>query len=123
MPCIHGLEDNNCPICRISNFTFPINSINKINLNENVLDSFKHLFRNKLSGNMDFEEDISITKNNIRSNLINDFPKPTLINTIPNFENKLFLERINNLNIEKPNDLKISRKILLEKAELNLEEK
>jgi len=122
MPCMHGLDDSNCPICRLSSSTFPINPINKASLNKNALNSFNHLFNNKLSGNMDFEYDISLIKRNIRPNLINDFPKPKLINSIPNFENNLFLERINNLSIEKPNDLGISKKILLENPELNLEE-
>lgn len=123
MACMHGLDDNNCPICRMSSSTFPINPINKTSLNKNTLNSFNHLFKNKLSGNMDFEDDISIIKSNIRPNLINDFPKPNLINSIPTFENNLLLERINDLKIEKPNDLGISRKTLLENPELNLEEK
>ena len=71
---------------------------------------------------MDFEDDITVIKSNIRPNLINDFPKPNLINSIPTFENSLFLGRINDLSIEKPNDLGISKKILLENPELNLEE-
>ena len=122
MPCIHGLEDNHCPICRISNSTLPINRINKNLMKKNELDSFNHLFKNKISGNMDFEEDVSLTTSNLRPNLINDFPKPTFINSIPNFENKLFLERIDSLSIEKSNNLGLTRKISLEKPELNLEE-
>ncbi|MCJ7650508.1 MAG: hypothetical protein MUP85_18010 [Candidatus Lokiarchaeota archaeon] len=122
MTCMHGLDDNNCPICRMSSSTFPINPINKTSLNKNALNSFNHLFKNKLSGNMDFDDDISMSRNNVRPNLINDFPKPNLINSIPSFENKLFIERINSLRIEKPNDLKISKKISLENPELNLEE-
>ena len=119
---MHGLDDYNCPICRMSSSTFPINPINKTILKKNALNSFNHLFKNKLSGNMDFDDDISMPRNNVRLNLINDFPKPNLINSIPSFENKLFIERINSLRIEKPNDLKISKKISLENPELNLEE-
>jgi len=119
MPCIHGLDENNCPTCRISNSTFPLNPINKKNLNENTSDSLNHLFKNKLSGNMNFEEDISPLKSNIRPNLIHNLPKPKLINSIPTFENKLFLERIESLSIEKPNDLS---KITLETPDLNLDE-
>ncbi|MBY9017822.1 MAG: hypothetical protein KGD66_03220 [Candidatus Lokiarchaeota archaeon] len=122
MACMHGLDDNNCPICRMSSSIFPINPINKPSLNKNALNSFNHFFKNKLSGNMDFEDDITVIKSNIRPNLINDFPKPNLINSVPTFENSLFLERINDLSIEKPNDLGISKKILLENPELNLEE-
>jgi len=122
MTCMHGLDDNNCPICRMSNSNYPINPINRTSLNKNALNSFNHLFNNKLSGNMTFEDDVSTADRNIRPNLINDFPKPNLINSIPSFENKLFLERINSLSIKKPNDLGISKKISLENPELNLEE-
>ncbi len=122
MACIHGLENNNCPICRISRSTFPINSINKIDLKKNELSPFKNLFRNKLSTDMTFKDDISNISRNYRPNLIYDFPKPNLINSIPNFENKLFLERIDNISIEKPNDLRRSRKISLENPELKLDE-
>jgi len=122
MPCLHGLDDNNCPICRISSSTFPIKPINKKNLNENASDSFNNLFTNKLSGNMNFEEDIAPLKSSIRPNLIHDLPQPKLISSIPTFENNLFLERIKSLSIEKPNDLGISKKILLENPELNLDE-
>ncbi|MBY9002403.1 MAG: hypothetical protein KGD73_00375 [Candidatus Lokiarchaeota archaeon] len=122
MTCMHGLDDNNCPTCRMARSTFPINPINKKNVKKNDLNSFNHFFNNKLSGNIAFEDDVSISKSNIKPNLINDFPKPYLINSIPSFENKLFLERINSLSIEKPNDLKISKKTSLENPELNMEE-
>jgi len=122
MVCMHGLDDNNCPICRVSSSTFPVNPINKKSLKNNDLNSFSHLFAKKLSGSVTFEDDVSISRSIIKPKLINDFPKPNIINSIPNFENKLFIERINSLSIENPNDLRISKKISLENPELNLEE-
>lgn len=122
MPCIHGLEDNNCPICRISDSTLPIKRINENLMKKDDLNSFSHLFNKKLSGNMDFIEDISVNRNNLRPNLINDLPKPNFINSIPNFANKLFLERIDNLSSEKSNNLGLTMKNSLKKPELNLEE-
>ena len=121
MPCLHGLDENNCPICRISLSMSPINQISDKELDKNPSDKFNKLFKNKLHRNVDFKKDIIPHNKNVRPNLIHDFPKPNLINPIPNFENKLFLERASNLNLEKKDDL-LLKKVPIENQELNLEE-
>jgi hypothetical protein len=123
MPCIHGLDQYNCPICRISNSTLPINPIHKKDFNKESSSSFAELFKNKLSGEKDFKEEMSPLKSNMQPNLINHLPKPNLINSIPNFDNMLFNERINKLKLENQDNLKISKKISVENTELNLEDK
>ena len=122
MPCIHGLDENNCPMCRISKSMSPINQINEKRLDKNPSDKINNLFKNKLNRNIEFRDDILPHQKKFQPNLIHDFPKPNLINSIPNFENKLFIERAESLNLKKKNEMEFLRKESLEKPELNLEE-
>ena len=66
-----------------------------------------------------------LTPNNthLKLNLINKVPEANLLNRLPNFENKMFSERLNELNIDKSDLFKISKKVPLENSELELKEK
>ncbi|MFX1501695.1 MAG: hypothetical protein ACFFDH_12085 [Promethearchaeota archaeon] len=119
MPCIHGLDETNCPTCRILKSTVPLRGINlkKTNfLNANEMFSKKNLRLEKK-----ITEDITINKAN--PNTPNLLSKPSFINDIPNFGNKLFLERFKDLDISKEDDYEINKKIPLESPEWEFEEK
>jgi len=54
---------------------------------------------------------------------INTIPNTNLLNPIPNFENKMFSERLGELNIDKSDLFQISKKVPLESSKLELKEK
>ena len=118
MLCIHGLDKNNCPTCRIIRSTMPINSISKIEINDNKLDPFNPFFDQNLASKKEFRKDLFSNQNKIQPDLIQNIPEPNLIGTIPNFENKLFLERLDDLKTKR----KDMQKVNLDNLELNLEE-
>ena len=53
---------------------------------------------------------------------INVVPEAKLLNKIPNFENKMFSERLSELNLDKSDLFQISKKVPLESSELKLKE-
>jgi hypothetical protein len=67
-------------------------------------------------------KEISTKKLNRPKTTISPLLKPTLITDIPNFENKLFLERLTELDISKEDNFKISKKIPLENPNWKFEE-
>ena len=118
MPCIHGLDETNCPTCRIIKSTIPFNGINlkKTNfLRANDLFSRKNTsLENKLI------DEIMVKKTNPSPpNLI---LKPKFINEIPTYRNELFLERSKDLEIIKEDKHGITKKIPLEIPEWKFEE-
>ena len=117
MPCIHGLDEINCPNCRILRSTLPKDMLKKRK---------RHFLR--------IENPFSNINSNVNNKLINEFnnkklklppnsliPKPNVINKIPNFENKMFLERIKDLDLTKKDKFGISKKIALEDSEWKFE--
>jgi hypothetical protein len=118
LPCIHGIDEINCPICRISRVSTPKSSISQIKSNQ---DNFliKSPFLNEfLSKKEDLEEVINKKVNLFQPNLINPLPTPNLINQIPPFENKTLLNQLNTHDIEKLDGFGISKKISVKKGEL-----
>jgi len=117
MTCIHGLDEINCPTCRIIRSSTPLKgiSLKKINFFN---------ASNSLSRNINLEkkliEEITLKKSNPHPpNLIS---KPRFINEIPNFKNELFLERSKALDIVKEDNYGIIKKIPLENPEWKFEE-
>jgi hypothetical protein len=120
LPCIHGMDDINCPICRISNSLIPKDSLNKIKIEQN--NSFiKSPFLDDFSAkNEKFENDISTRTNLLQPYLINPLPNPSLINQIPSFQNKTLEEQLNRQNLEKLDTHGITKKVPIKKGELDL---
>ncbi len=122
MSCIHGLDNNNCPICRISKSTIPNTPIAKNSIKIENLRPENPFFKN-YSENKKQSEEI-LTKNNtlLKPNLINPLPVPNLINKIPNFENKDFMKKLDALDLKGLDPHGISKKIKLESPTVKLEE-
>ncbi len=122
MSCIHGLDNNNCPICRISKSTIPNTPIAKNSIKIENLRPENPFFKNYSEKKKQSEE--YLTKNNtlLRPNLINPLPVPNLINKIPTFENKDFMKKLDALDLKGLDPHGISKKIKLESPTVKLDE-
>jgi len=120
MPCIHGLDEINCPTCRIIKSTLPHNSIKSIETP--ALKIVSPFFKRDARLQDKLSKDIIAKKLNISHPSLNLISKPPSINEAPNFENKIFLERAKELDISKDDNFGISKKIPLESPEWQFEE-
>ena len=122
MSCIHGLDNNNCPICRMSKSTIPNTTIAKKAVKIENLRPENQFFKNHLENKKRSEE--YLTKNNtlLNPNLINPLPVPNLINKLPTFENKDFVKKLDDLNLSGLDPHGISKKIKLESPKVKLDE-
>ena len=68
------------------------------------------------------KKDLLRRRLDLTPNLLNPVRHPTLINDIPKFENRVFLKRINELDITKEDVFGISKKIPLEQPGWRFEE-
>lgn len=120
--CIHGLVDNNCPICRINASTIPIES-NKIkNVHHNELKPYFH--DSKLNSDItnNIVPKIYHHNDSLEMNVINPIPEVKILNKLPNFKNRMFLERLNELNLDKSDIFDLVKKESLESPEWKFEE-
>jgi hypothetical protein len=118
MPCIHGLDEINCPACRILKSTAPLNGIRLKNSN---FPTFNNSLTRK-SDNLEKKliDEITLQKSSTYPpNLIS---KPHFINKPPNFKNELFLKRSKELDITNDDNYGITKKIPLESPEWKFEE-
>jgi len=115
MPCIHGLDEVNCPTCRITIFTLPKNAI-KINMQTRIKSEYPFSIANSKENEEHFDElklnlpDMHKTSRNLISN-------PKLLTKLPDFQNKMLLDRMREIEISKSNILKLSKKINLASPE------
>ena len=108
MPCIHGLDDINCPTCRIMKFSLPKNS-NKIN--ESYTNSLKlesPFFNLNSKENENFVNEIKPILLDLHKNSINRISTPRLLNKLPSFENKMLLERLGEIEVSKSDFFNLS---------------
>ncbi len=118
MPCIHGLDEINCPTCRILKSTVPLKGIN--GKKTNFLNANDLLSKKKINLEKKLIDEITFKKTNPHPpNLL---AKPNFIYEIPNFRNELFLERSKDLNLTKEDNYGITKKIPLESPEWKFEE-
>ena len=120
MSCIHGLDENNCPTCRIVKSTLPFNPLKSIK--SPALKIVSPFFKRDNRLQEMLSKDITTKKLNITHPSLNLISKPPFINEIPHFENKLFLQRAKELDISKDDNYGISKKIPLENPEWKFEE-
>jgi len=118
MTCIHGLDEINCPTCRILKSTMPIKEINS--KSKDFLKSKHPLFKYNENLNEKLINEI-ITKKNVL-HTPNFLSKPSFINEIPNFRNELFYERVKELDLTKEDKHGIGKKIPLESPKWKFEE-
>jgi hypothetical protein len=114
MTCIHGLDQANCPICRIEKAMVPSNSRKIEKLYENPLDP-KNPFLNENGGkNKEIEEQLKLKRLNANKDKFIIPKVPQSFNKLPDFKNQMFLERLKEIDITKSKDFKIPEKKTLE---------
>ncbi len=122
MSCIHGLDNNNCPICRISKSTIPNSPIVKNSVKIEDLRPENPFFKNHIENKKQSEEYLTHKNVLLNPNLINPLPVPNLINSIPNFENKDFMKKLDTLNLKRLDTHGILKKVNLESPTVKLDE-
>lgn len=120
MSCIHGLEEGNCPDCRILKSTMPFKGLNP--QETRLINITNSLFQKNRNLDERVKKDLLMRRLDLTPNLLNRVPHPTLINDIPKFENRVFLKRINELDITKEDVFGITKKIPLEQPGWRFEE-
>ncbi|MHA1915920.1 MAG: hypothetical protein ACW986_12275 [Promethearchaeota archaeon] len=119
MPCIHGLEEENCPTCRILKSTLPTEGL--LTQQSQVPEVSNSLFKENRSLDEKVKKEILHGRPEITPDLLNRIPSPRFINNLPRFENQLFQARIKELDITKEDIFGITKKIALEKPNLRFE--
>ena len=119
MTCIHGLDETSCPTCRIIASSMPKTGLNLKDLHLNELKPENTYFKQDSDEKKRFIKE-AIPESKIKPPIsINIVPTPKLLNDKPDFKNRLFNERIKELDITKSDVFKISKKIKLESPEFN----
>ena len=118
MPCIHGLDENNCPTCRILKSTIPLRGIRLKKLNFPAVKN--SLSKKNINLEKKLIDEITLKKGNPHPPTL--ISKPRFINEVPNFKNELFLERTKELDISKEDNHGITKKFSLENPEWKFEE-
>jgi hypothetical protein len=121
MPCIHGLDGINCPLCRTVQSSIPENLLKINELYNNELKPYNPHFEQYNIENEDFLKDLRPQKEHLNLNISNAFPKPNLLNEIPNFKSNLLLDRLKELDITNSDIYEISKRRSLKSPELKLE--
>ncbi|MHA1292838.1 MAG: hypothetical protein ACTSQJ_09250 [Promethearchaeota archaeon] len=121
MVCIHGLDEINCPTCRIIRFSAPINAIKIKNFHQHPLKLNDFMSINNLGNEKDFDKEIMNFKRIFKAPKEKMFFKKPSFVELPNFQNNLFLERLKEIDIKKIDHFEISKKIPLETSEWKFE--
>lgn len=110
MPCKHGLNEVNCPICRIENSITPneISMLQKAtkDLRPNNPHLDEHLDKKK-----EFEKRVYSSPNYKRISITDLRPTNQFINGLPDFRTKAFKERLENSQLGKMDKFGISKKV------------
>jgi len=120
MTCIHGLDEINCPTCRISISSIPKTDLKPKNPHENHLKPISLAFRQNSIEKEEFLKELRPNKI-IEPHSINPIKKPTLLTDLPNFKNNKFQERLDEIDISKSDVFGISKKMPLESPEWKFE--
>lgn len=105
MPCIHGLDEINCPTCRITIFTLPKNAI-KFNSQTRIKSEYPFFIGNSKE-NENLINDLKPILPEMHKNSINLISTPKILNQLPNFQNKMLLDRMKEIGISKSNIFKL----------------
>ena len=114
MTCIHGLEEENCPTCRLIRFNVPDAPITPDITRRNVLkpDQSAYGKRSSMRHGLLKELDSKSRVSPLHLNQVDVHPK--ILNSLPDFKNRMFLERLKNIDLLKKDEHGISRKMELE---------
>ena len=121
MPCIHGLNEINCPTCRTVKSSVPENLLKINKLYNNDLKPYNPHFVQYNIDNEDFLKDLRPQKEHLNLNISDAFLKPNLLNETPNFKSNLLLDRLKELDITNSDIYEISKRRSLKSPELKLE--
>ncbi len=123
MTCIHGLDNINCPICRIEMST----STSIQSKLDSHIKSPLDLVQNRAleqdnAKKVKLEKILGYTKglHNFNSSPIN-LLTPNLSSSPPDFKNKLFLQRIKEIDFSNSDKLGLPKKIKLANSDLQIE--
>jgi hypothetical protein len=117
MTCIHGLDEINCPTCRLIRSVVPLNPISNFENNKKDLRSKNSLFEKNTSLKTDFYKDLQ--NNNVsQPNILQQIPELTKFGEIPNYSNYLFNERLRSL---QPSKTTPKPKVEIDKHNIELE--
>ena len=101
MTCIHGFDEINCPTCRMVKISIPGNQDKIEDLYNNDLKPYNSL----IEGNNRKKEYIltNLTPHGVpfKRDLIKSIREEPLLNKIPDFQNRMFSERLDELKLEK----------------------
>jgi len=123
MTCIHGFDEISCPTCRTVKSSLPTNQ-DKIELqNNNDLKPFNPLMEEINRKKESIVNNLTPNNTHFKFDSINPIPEANLLNRIPEFKNKMFSERLGELNMDKSDLFRISKKVKLKSSELELKEK
>ncbi|MFX1444651.1 MAG: hypothetical protein ACFFHV_14655 [Promethearchaeota archaeon] len=123
MPCIHGLDEINCPSCRIMRFSLPKNPSKVSELYLNPLKPEAPFFRLYKKENENFINETKPNLSDSHKTPINIISTPNLLNELPNFENKMLEERLGQIEVSKSEILNISKISTLASPEWKIEDK
>ncbi|MHA1803830.1 MAG: hypothetical protein ACTSU4_04790 [Promethearchaeota archaeon] len=118
MPCIHGFEED-CPTCRILTHSFPKQA--KERLYKDLELNLPLIIRTPKKRNS-FNNGISLRVQNLNPFPFNLLNTPNLLIKIPQYRNKMFEERLSEIDISKSDIHGMLNKITLLKPELHLDE-
>ncbi|MBY9007800.1 MAG: hypothetical protein KGD63_13745 [Candidatus Lokiarchaeota archaeon] len=117
MPCNHGLDEINCPICRIANHTTPKNLIRENKIRINPLKQENQIFKDNISEKILFNERLSRNHSLSELKIIKPIKTAPFLNEIPDFKNKMFMKRLQEIDLKNPDKFGISNKNSLESPE------
>ncbi len=118
MTCIHGFEED-CPLCRITAFSYPEKV--KQQLEKNLEVNLPQIVKNATKGDS-FHDILSPRIKNLDHLPFTILERPTPLTKPPKFRNKMFSERLSEINIIKSDYHGILKRIPLINPQLDLED-
>ncbi len=118
MTCAHGLDEINCPICRIDRVSFP----------KEMFDVKIQDLKPKNPFTVEFSKDIEVLNKDLGLRIkipepfsVNLHSTPNLSLEPPIFSNELFLKRLKEIDVSKSDTFGITKKTSLLTPEFKLE--
>lgn len=117
MTCIHGLDQANCPVCRIENAMVPPNAKEIKDLYKNPLKPKSPYLDEGQENREKIEKELKLKRLSVNKDKFIVPRVPLSLNTLPDFKNQMFIKRMKEIDITKSEDFKIPKKKSLESPE------
>ncbi len=118
MPCVHGLDEMNCPMCRIDKSSFPKELFNTKIQDLNSKSPYIGQFMKDTDS---LKKDLGLSANIPEPFSMNLHAIPKMSMEPPIFTNELFVKRLKEIDIIKSDTFGISKKVSLLEPELKVE--